>query len=270
MSPLEPDFPGPATRPVQTANMRETVEQSSHRIELDLQAQPDDTTCGPTCLQSVYRYLGDEVSLGEVIRQVPKLKGGGTLGVLLGRAALKRGYKVTIYSYNLQIFDPTWSELPAEGLRDKLAAQARAKRSAKLKQASKAYGSFLKMGGQIKFEVLSGALIRRLLNRNLPVIAGLSSTYLYGCAREFGPNDDSDDIRGNPAGHFVVLCGYDRKEREVVVADPLHTNPHSPTRKYSIGIDRVISSILLGVLTYDANLMIIEKVDESANEESHA
>ena len=31
--------------------------------------------------------------------------------------------------------------------------------------------------------------------------------------------------RGLPAGHFVVLCGYDKGRRTVHVADPLHTNP---------------------------------------------
>jgi hypothetical protein len=250
--------------------MKEAANTNRHRIELELLAQPDDTTCGPTCLHAVYRYLGDEVPLAEVIRKVPRLKGGGTLGVMLGRAALKRGHQVTIYSYNLQIFDPTWAELATDDLIERLEARARAKRSSKLKQACLAYSKFLRDGGRVGFEVLSGALIRRLLNRDLPVIAGLSSTYLYGCAREYGPNDDSDDIRGNPAGHFVVLSGYDRKEREVVIADPLHTNPHSPTRKYSIGINRVMSSILLGVLTYDANLLVIEKADTSSNEESHA
>lgn len=32
--------------------------------------QPDETTCGPTCLHSVYRYWGDEVGLGDVIGQI--------------------------------------------------------------------------------------------------------------------------------------------------------------------------------------------------------
>jgi hypothetical protein len=258
------------TRTDGLSDMSKTEENSRHRIELELLPQPDDTTCGPTCLHAVYRYLGDEVPLAEVIRKVPRLKGGGTLGVMLGRAALKRGHKVSIYSYNLQIFDPTWESLSSDELVERLEARARVKRSSKLKQACVAYAKFIKEGGRVKFEVLSGALIRRLLNRDLPVIAGLSSTYLYGCAREYGPNDDSDDIRGNPAGHFVVLNGYDRKEREVGIADPLHSNPHSPTRKYSIGINRVMSSILLGVLTYDANLLIIEKADASPKEESHA
>ena len=92
----------------------------------------------------------------------------------------------------------------------------------------------------------------------MPILTGLSSTNLYQASREYGPNDDDDDIRGNPSGHFVVLSGYDRKLRQVHILDPLQANPHSPTRRYSIDIDRVINSILLGVLTYDANLLMIK------------
>src|SRR5690606_4425954 len=120
---------------------------------------------------------------------------------------------------------------------------------------------FLEAGGRIRFDPISGGMIRRLLRRDLPLLTGLSSTYLYQAVREFGPNDVDDDIRGSPSGHFVVLCGYDRKERKVLIADPLHSNPHSPARRYSIDINRVLSSIMLGVLTYDANLLIIEPPD---------
>jgi hypothetical protein len=230
-----------------------------HQLELEMLPQPDDTTCGPTCLHAVYRYLGYEVPLDELIHKVPRLKTGGTLGVMLGRDALRRGFRVTMYTYNLLVFDPTWFSGEPVDLAEKLAAQARAKRSAKLKLVSRAYIDFLRMGGEIRFENLRGGLIRRHLNEGRPIITGLSSTYLYQAMREYGPEDVEDDIRGQPAGHFVVLCGYDRKAREVLVADPLETNPHSPTRRYSIDINRVLSSILLGVLTYDANLLIIDK-----------
>lgn len=221
--------------------------------------QPDDITCGPTCLHAVYRYHGDDIELSRIIRSVPKLPGGGTLSVLLGIDALKRGYRAMIYTYNLQVFDPTWAGLGRAELSEKLAAQARAKRSAKLRRSSAAYIDFLRRGGELRFEVLSGRLIREFLDDDRPIITGLSSTYLYGGPREFGPNDDPDDIRGQPMGHFVVLCGYDRKAREVEIADPLASNPHSPTRRYSVGINRVLASIMLGVLTYDANLLVLEK-----------
>lgn len=230
-----------------------------HHLPFTIQAQPDDTTCGPTCLQAVYRYWGEELALEDVIESVPKLENGGTLGVLLAIDALRRGYRVTLHTHNLQVFDPTWFSESGVDLIAKLEAQAKAKTSRKLRVASKAYVEFLQLGGEIHSPVLSGALIRRYLNRGVPILTGLSSTYLYGVAREFGPNDDSDDIRGNPSGHFVVLSGYNRKLRQVHIHDPLQSNPHSPSRRYSTDIDRVINSILLGVLTYDANLLIIEK-----------
>ncbi len=221
--------------------------------------QPDDTTCGPTCLQAVYAYHGDDVPLQDLINEVPKLKTGGTLGVLLGIDALRRGYHATLYTYNLHVFDPTWFDLPPEDLVERLAEQARVKHSSKLRTACRGYMRFLRLGGQLKFDVLRPSLLRRYLNQNLPILTGLSSTYLYQSIREHGEHDLEDDVRGFPQGHFVVLCGYDRKKRNVLVADPLESNPHSPSRRYSVSLDRVLASILLGVLTYDGNLLVIEK-----------
>ncbi len=65
-------------------------------------------------------------------------------------------------------------------------------------------------------------------------------------------------MRGTPCGHFVVLCGYDKKNRRVVVADPHRQNPLSRNNYYKVGSNRLINAIMLGVLTYDANLLIIQ------------
>ncbi len=238
--------------------MSPTDSPPRHLLSFEILSQPDDTTCGPTCLHAIYRYFDREVPLPELIRSVPRLPTGGTLGVLLAIDALRRGYRASIHSYNLQVFDPTWFSLPSGELIAKLVAQQKVRRSEKLKLASAAYVEFLELGGTLHFEPISGALIRRHLRRDRPILTGLSSTYLYQAMREYGPDDEDDDLRGNPSGHFVVLCGYDRKERLVEIADPLQSNPHSPTRRYAIDINRVMSSILLGVLTYDANLIILE------------
>jgi hypothetical protein len=68
---------------------------------------------------------------------------------------------------------------------------------------------------------------------------------------------DYDDVHGEPAGHFVVLCGYDRATRSVLVADPQAPNPMAPTHQYPVNIDRLVCSILLGNLTYDDNLLLL-------------
>jgi len=167
---------------------------------------------------------------------------------------------VSLYSYNLQVFDPTWHSLTQDELADRLAKQTAVKHQRKLKIASRAYIDFIEMGGQIRFTELSPKLLRRHLNGNVPMIAGLSSTYLYGTAREYGPRGDYDDIRGVPGGHFVVLTGYDSDARAVRVADPYHANPLAKgARSYEVGINRLICSILLCILTYDANVLVISR-----------
>jgi hypothetical protein len=44
----------------------------------------------------------------------------------------------------------------------------------------------------------------------------------------------------------------------VLVADPLMPNPMAFRQHYVVNVDRVICAILLGIVTYDANLLIIE------------
>jgi len=224
------------------------------QLELEILPQPDDTTCGPTCLHAVYRYWGDEVALQTIIDEITPLPGGGTLAVLLACHALRRGYHAEIYTYNLQLFDPTWF-LKDSDLAERLRIQRRHKRNRRLRISTDAYLEYLALGGVVRFEELKPALLRRFLNRDVPILTGLSATYLYGCPREH--EDQYDDARGEPVGHFVVLSGYDRKKREITVSDPSHDNPLFQTHRYSVGMNRLITAIALGVVTYDANLLVL-------------
>jgi hypothetical protein len=253
------------------ANGREkdafAAEPMEKRLPLQMRPQPDETTCGPSCLHAIYRYYGTDIPLEALIREVPSLKEGGTLEVFLGCHALRRGYSALIYTYNLKVFDPTWLVPGGPDIRERLRAQMAAKDVPKLHTASKAYLEFLELGGEIRFEDLTTVLIRKYLNKSVPVMAGLSATYLYRSPREFGRDGNWDDIRGESAGHFVVLSGYNREDRTVLVADPLIPNPVSETQNYDVPIDRLLCAILLGVLTYDASLLIIRPAKRSC---SHA
>ncbi len=227
------------------------------RLDVDILPQPDLTTCGPTCLQALYRFYGHDVSLDRVVTEVPHLEGGGTLAVLLGCHALRQGFDARIYTYNLEIYDPTWFEAGAPPLAERLRAQLQYKHSARLRTATAAYLEFLERGGQIRLADLTTGLIRKYLLRGHPILTGLSATYLYRTQREYGPELDPDDLRGEPQGHFVVLCGYHPDERQVLVADPTSPTPLSQRHKYLVSIDRLLCAILLGIVTYDANLLII-------------
>lgn len=215
-------------------------------------------TCGPTCLHAVYHYFGYDLPLQQVIDEVHTLEGGGTLAVYLGLHALEHDFQATLYTYNLQVFDPSWFTSWTD-LRAKLKEQLRYKHGKKFQQASQAYREFLAHGGIIRFEDLTHDLLRRYLKQEVPILTGLSATYLYNCARELaiGDKQEYDDVRGESAGHFVVLTGYSQRTRTVCIADPLRPNPVSENEQYEVSMSRLICAILLGILTYDANLLLI-------------
>lgn len=227
------------------------------RLHFQISAQPTNSTCGPTCLHAVLAYHGDQHTLTEVIAGVPSLEFGGTLAVLLGNFALKHGYEAILYTYDLIVFDPSWFRPGAPPLAERLRAQMKAKTKPKLRMASEAYLEFIERGGSIRMEDMTPGLIRKYLKRSCPILVGLSSTYLYNERREL-EDGQQDDIAGKPQGHFVVLCGYDSESRSVLVADPLQPNPLAKLeQKYEVDLDRVMCAIMLGIVTYDGNLLVI-------------
>ncbi len=244
-------------------------------LPIEIDPQPTETTCGPTCLAAVYRYWGSPVPLDRLATDIGQLDGGGTLAVDLACVALRRGYDATIITYNLQLFDPTWfdADRPIADV-DRLASKLRAQHGAKsfrdgvdqhrLATATEAYLEFLSLGGRLCMKPLDADLIVETLSRGVPILCGLSATYLYQESRERSVESDGDtvwqpdDIEGDPQGHFVVLHGQIDSGKIVQIADPLHPNPMAPTGKYEATLTRVASAILLGIVTYDANLLAIE------------
>lgn len=235
-------------------------------MSINIQSQPTAVTCGPTSLHAIYNYYGDNITLEEVIGEMSYVPGGGTLAVLLAIHALKRGYAAKIYTYNLKIFDPTWFNVPANELSqhliEKLTLQQEIKKDdPKIVHASSGYINYLESGGIMCFKDLTPALLNKYFRREIPILTGLSATYLYRSAREIAPDDYTtayNDLHGYPSGHFVVLCGHDEMSSDVVVADPYPENPEFKSHYYRVKINRLINSIMLGILTYDANFLIIE------------
>ncbi len=229
-------------------------------LTLEILAQPTDETCGPACLHAVYGFFGEELDLAHVVDEVRRLGTGGTLAAYLGVHALARGYRATIYTYNLELFDPTWFAEPEIDLPAHLREQAAVKTSKRLKVSTEAHIEYMEEGGAVLFEELTPDLIRRTLSKGLPIMTGLSATYLYGCARELYVDGRAtyDSVGGFPTGHFVVLHGYDPGTDSVLVADPYLDNPLAEGHNYRVGIMRLLGAIMLGVLSSDGNLLVVE------------
>jgi hypothetical protein len=226
-------------------------------LPVRIERQPDYTTCGPTALHAVYRYYNDPIGHQTVIRETPKLPGGGTLGVHLSVHALQRGYEVDTWVCNVRHLDPTWFQQSTD-LLAKLKARFEAKRLSddpRYGPALEAVEQYLQLGGKLKWGDLRPDLIGECLARGTPLLTGANGTYLYQCSRETeaGP----DDVRGDAFGHFIVLCGYRSADQTVAIADPLLDNPAHGTKYYRASVFRLLGAIFLGVGSDDGNLILI-------------
>ncbi len=226
------------------------------RATFTITPQPDDATCGPACLHALYRYWNVEMPLEQVISEVASVPSGGTFAVNLALHAMARGFSSTIYTSNLQLFDPTWFNAGGRDLKEGLAEQMKSKEDPKLHLASQSYLDYLDRGGIIRMEDISFDLISGILLADSPLIVGLSCTWLYRCVRETA-NHGPDDVRGESTGHFVVVYDVDRENRQFRVADPYGDHPFSDDHCYSIGAARLIGAIMLGIVTYDAKLLLL-------------
>jgi hypothetical protein len=235
---------------------RERRKEGAFRLPVGILPQPDETTCGPTCLHAVFRYWGDEEPLDAIIGRGHRLEHGGTFAVFLACDALRKGYSATIYTYNITVFDPTWFAGEVD-IAERLRRQRQRKPDPRLHHATDGYLEFLGLGGELRFVDLNAALLHGILRRRMPVITGLNSTYLYRSPREHGAEGTPDDVAGFPAGHFVVLAGFNERRGSLLVVDPYQPTPYGPSQAYWVAADRLIASILLGIVTHDANLLVI-------------
>lgn len=242
-----------------------------HELPVHRFMQPDDVTCGPTCLRKVYHFYGLEVSGEEVLGEIDRNEDGGTLAVYLGTSALRRGFRARIYAYDLRVFDPTWDSLPSAALAAKVRARLPFLRQPKARRAGRAYLDFLERGGEIGFDELTPGLLKSILNRNHPILAGLSATYLYRMPRERHDPEThdllDDDVAGDPIGHFVVISGYEQWGRRFTVRDPSAHIPATDDGRLVVDAQRLINAVLLGDLTYDAVLLELWHAEGTPAEE---
>jgi hypothetical protein len=222
-----------------------------------IERQPDYTTCGPTALHAIYRFYGDDISLDTVVKETPKLPGGGTLAVHLSVHALRRGYEVDTWVCNVRHVDPTWFQQSTD-LKAKLQARWKAKGlqdDPRYGPAIEATTQYLDLGGRFVWGDLVPEGIGKRLSYGEPLLTGTNGTYLYQCSRETeaGP----DDVAGEAFGHFIVICGYRSSDQTMAIADPLLDNPAHGTKYYRVSAFRLLGALFLGVGSDDGNLALI-------------
>lgn len=228
--------------------------------------QPDDTSCGPTCLAQVLRFFGDRRPPAELRRRLRRNPDGGTLAVHLGRLALELGHHARLHPLGVRVFDPTWWALDQATLRDRLARRAAGLADPEGRELAAAWLDYVDAGGHLAFHEPSPALLVRILDRGHPIICGLSATWLYRESRTIPETNVEDDVLGWPQGHFVTVVGHTGGGKHFHIVDPSPDAPvatgGAPTAssgqapgRYPLPADRLIHAILLGDITHDAVLL---------------
>jgi hypothetical protein len=55
------------------------------------------------------------------------------------------------------------------------------------------------------------------------------------------------------------VSGWDPARRTVTIGDPLRKNPIAESGSYSLPFTKFSNAVMLGILTYDENLLVIWK-----------
>lgn len=220
------------------------------KLRVEIEPQPTIVACGPTCLHAVYRYFGREISIATIVDEVNHKVVEGCFDGALGVHAICAGLSARIASVNLRVLDPSW--FVGHGIREALVAAGNKTSELSLKNAALAYAAFVNAGGELALGGITFESIVNSISRSIPVIVGLSSTFLYRSRRSSITDGEETSV-----GHFVVVTGVDVKQRMVSIADPLSENPAGLGAYYDLPWDQLLSCICLGALTNDGAALIV-------------
>ncbi|MCM8820060.1 MAG: hypothetical protein NC925_04615 [Candidatus Omnitrophica bacterium] len=154
--------------------------------------------CGLTSLNLLFRYY----KISGIPKDLIRKNRNNSLWISdLGIIALKKGFKVNLFTYSQRIFKPEWFDLPKHRILQKL---YRKEKNLLINLARKSIIEFLKLGGEIKFKILNAKTLKFYIKNKKPLLMTVSSGIIHH--------------RSMPGGHFVVLIGYDK--RNFIILNP--------------------------------------------------
>ncbi len=200
--------------------------------DVKAQTQPTSTTCSPTALSILLEHHGDTINPLDVEAAVPQStsKKGEKMGTINQQMAIwciDRGYKVSMYTFDCQIVDQSWSKLDTKEVLERLKLRkdgwiVPGMGEDWTKEYTQSYIDFLNAGGKLVIEkAVTTKLLHKLLEKG-PFLPCLSFSTLYGAMRSRVDSDDEspdDDIDGRALNHSIVVYGVD-ENGNYLIADP--------------------------------------------------
>lgn len=190
-----------------------------------------------------------------MLKEIAKYK-YGTFMPYLGLYAMNAGFKSTITTHNINVFDPTWFKLSTKEINSKLERRSKEKDVPhEYQKESVAYSKYLAAGGGLKFDYIRPELLIKNLDQKKPIILDVCSTMLHIKHRKNRVADEYSDVSGMPMYHAIVVSGFVKgqsaKDDKFIIVDP------SSKRG---GIKEVSSDFLI-MTAHEAsnNMLVIEK-----------
>jgi len=194
--------------------------------------------CGPTAMSMLYKYFGKDVSPKGIVKEIGGLTKWGSFTTDLAFMARKLGFKVICYSYALIYFEPGFAKLSHEEFIKKVKSLIRKEKRAYQKRELKSILRVLKSDIDFQMRIPSLNVIRKFLDKKLPVLVAVNSATL---------KEKKRDLR---FGHFIILTGYTKDKF-------YYNDPHG--KRASISADKLIFALSNNVFESSGYLIVIKK-----------
>jgi hypothetical protein len=203
--------------------MKASIHQIVH------QYQPTPTTCSQTALSILLGYYEKHITPQEIEKLVPQVKDkhgkdSGTITQLLAAWCKNEGYDVSLYTFDCQIIDQTWSGLTPSNISDRLSKSLEGGWTVPglgeewSKAYRQAYIDYLKTNSELIIQpAVTSKLLYDLL-KQAPMFSTVCINTLYGSGRT--KDNNLDDIQGRTWNHSIVIYGSD-ENGAFLIADPI-------------------------------------------------
>ncbi len=209
------------------------------KIDIPIMKQIYKRGCGVGAMAMVYKYFGKNVSQADIVKEIGDLNRGSftTDHALM---ALKLGFKVICHSYNLEYFEPGFAKISRANFIRKTTVLIRKEKRAYNRRELKSILEVLKSKIEFKIAMPSLDVIRRFLDKKLPVAIAVNSTVLF-----------EEKFRNLTIGHFIILTGYEK--------DKFYYNDPRLEKKKVISADKLIFALSNNVFDSSAYMLVIHK-----------
>lgn len=190
----------------------------NHEVTLVIQGLQECVQASASILLSHY---GIHKTLSEIKQEVPVYisKNGDPIGTSIGHIAsyfIKLGFKTTIHTTDIQIFDRSWENKNTSELIELLKLRKKYVKHSTydnntLDVIFDGYIYFLQKKGQVVFPEIDVNYIYEKLKKG-PIFAVVNYNYFNNVAKyaydAISKCNIEDSIKGNPGTHAVVIHGY--------------------------------------------------------------